>query len=169
MSAMLARDAAEIIEQNIYAAIATVDSDGQPWASPLFVVYDSELNFYWASGRSSQHSRNIEAQPKVFLTLFDSSVPWGEGRGVYVQALASSVDDLAVIARVCKLREDRGANAAQVPDDFTGEYPRRIYKAAPNKLWLNQDMNVHGKFVDGRIEVDLDAVKLSLGTVRGED
>lgn len=63
---MSANVAVEIIKQNMYATIATVDNEGQPWASPVFVVYDNELSFYWASGRSSQHSRNIKTQPRFF-------------------------------------------------------------------------------------------------------
>jgi uncharacterized protein YhbP (UPF0306 family) len=159
---MLAETAADIISGNIYATVATVGESGQPWASPVFVVFDGELNFYWASGHLSRHSCNIELQPKVFLTIFDSSVAWGEGRGVYMQALASRVDDLEEIEAACKLRENRGAGITQVSSDFTGEFPRRIYKATPKKLWLNQDMTERGKFVDGRVEVDLVDVRARL-------
>jgi len=33
--------------------------------------------------------------------------------------------------------------------------PRRVYKAVPEKAWMNIDATVDGHFVDRRIEVDL--------------
>lgn len=79
-----------------------------------------------------------------------------------MRASASQVDGLTEIELACKLRGNRGANVVQVPSDFTGKFPRRIYKAVPEKLWLNQDVTEHGKFVDGRIEVDLEDIKAEL-------
>jgi hypothetical protein len=32
-----------------------------------------------------------------------------------------------------------------------GDFPRRIYKFVPDALWLNDDSDVHGHFVDVRV------------------
>ncbi len=148
--------AAEIIRKNIYAAVATCDLNGQPWNSPVYVVYDERLNFYWASGKDSQHSRNIQANPKVFFVIYDSSAPWGTGEGFFVEAEVLEVDDPDEIAKVCDLRKKRVTNAKHVSiDDFSGDRPRRIYCAAPKRAWVNRDGNVNGHFVDERAEIDL--------------
>lgn len=147
--------AAHIIEHNLYAAVATSDASGRPWNSPVYVVYDDELNFYWASDKSSQHSYNIRQRPEVMLALYDSSVPWGEGCGVFVAARAEELNSLDDIQRACALRKARVPDANQLPETFMNDYPRRIYRAKPQKVWVNQDARVNGHFVDGRAEADL--------------
>ena len=38
--------------------------------------------------------------------------------------------------------------------EYLGDKPRRIYKAVPQKMWLNSDASINGNFVDTRITVD---------------
>src|SRR5690348_8698929 len=85
--------AKQIIEKILYITLATVDNDGQPWNSPVYSAYDSEYNFYWASDRNGQHSRNIAENNKVFVVIYDSTVPEGTGEGVYIQAKAYMLID----------------------------------------------------------------------------
>lgn len=146
--------AAHTIQKTIYAAIATSSASGQPWNSPVYVVFDDQLNFYWASGKDSQHSSNIRANSKVFLVIYDSSAPWGTGEGVFIEAEAFEVDESNEIAKACSLRKARVADAKHPPEDFVGDRPRRIYKATPKNIWVNQDGRVNGFFVDERAAVD---------------
>jgi Pyridoxamine 5'-phosphate oxidase len=69
---------------SIYITIATADSNGQPWNTPLYAAYDEHYNFYWASWTESVHSRNIRQNPAVFLVVYDSTVPEGTGEGIYI-------------------------------------------------------------------------------------
>ena len=39
--------------------------------------------------------------------------------------------------------------------EFLGEYPRRVYKAIPEKVWINGDGDVNGNYIDIRYEVTL--------------
>ena len=41
------------------------------------------------------------------------------------------------------------------PNEFLKDYPRRVYKAVPEKVWINSDGEVNGNFIDIRLEVDL--------------
>jgi nitroimidazol reductase NimA-like FMN-containing flavoprotein (pyridoxamine 5'-phosphate oxidase superfamily) len=150
----------QIIEKTIYATVATSTLSGEPWDSPVYIVYDGKLNFYWASGKASQHSRNIDENPHVFLTIYDSSVPWGTGEGAFIQADAIEITDPDEIAKACQLRKYRVPDAKQPPEDFMGDRPRRIYRATPKKIWMNQDGRVDGYFVDTRIEMDLDKLRV---------
>jgi nitroimidazol reductase NimA-like FMN-containing flavoprotein (pyridoxamine 5'-phosphate oxidase superfamily) len=149
--------AAQIIRENIYAAVATSSTLGEPWNSPVYAVPDAQLNFYWASGLASQHSQNIAANPQVFLAIFDSAAPWGQGEGVFIQATAADVVDLDEITKACELRKARVPEAKHVsPDDFSGDdRPRRIYRAIPQKIRVSHDGKINGFFVDQRAAVDL--------------
>ena len=147
--------AAKVITETIYAAVASCTKTGEPWNSPVFVVYDEFLNFYWASSASSQHSRNLRSNSKVFLAIYDSSAPWGTGQGVFIEAEAMEVSDPYEIARACQLRKARVPSAKQPPESFIGARPRRIYRATPKRVWVNQDGQTNGFFVDERVEIEL--------------
>lgn len=147
--------AARVMKGTIYAAIATSSKSGGPWNSPVYVTYDENLTFYWASSTTSQHSQNINTNPQIFITIYNSEVPWGEGEGVFIQATAREVDNLEEVGKACQLRKARVQDANQPPEDFMGDRPRRIYCAKPTKVWVNQDSSVNGFFIDTRAEVDL--------------
>lgn len=85
--------AAEIIKQIQYTTLATVTPEGLPWNSPVARVYDKDLNFYWFSDKEGQHSKNVRHNGQVFIVVYDSTVPWGEGEGVYFQADVVELSD----------------------------------------------------------------------------
>jgi len=149
--------AKQIIEKIPYITIATSDESGQPWNSPVYCAYDGKYNFYWASDQNGQHSKNISHNNKIFLVIYDSTVPAGTGEGVYIQAKAQMLTDVTEIKKALKLLYDR---TNEMPSDkeeeaFLGEYPRRIYKAIPEKIWMNGDGEVNGNFIDIRKEVHI--------------
>lgn len=149
------KKAKAILDQIYYATLSTVDSDGNPWNTPVYCVYDESYNIYWASYVESQHSQNIYANHKVFIVVYDSTLLWGMGTGVFIQAQAREVTDPIEIAKACELRKIRVSDANQPPDDFIGNRPRRIYRATPQQMWINQDSEVNGHFIDERADVKL--------------
>jgi nitroimidazol reductase NimA-like FMN-containing flavoprotein (pyridoxamine 5'-phosphate oxidase superfamily) len=58
-----------------YITIATASKTGQPWNSPVYSAFDGAYNFYWASDREGQHSRNIRENPQVFLAIYARPFP----------------------------------------------------------------------------------------------
>ena len=40
-------------------------------------------------------------------------------------------------------------------EEFLGDYPRRVYKAIPEKFWINGNDKINGNYIDTRIEVKL--------------
>lgn len=151
----LSLKAAGILHATIYAVVATSSTSGEPWNSPLFVVFDDALYFYWASARASRHSNNIHENPRIFLVFYDSHAKWSAGQAVFVQATASEVDDPAEIAAACQLRKARVAAARHTADEFSGGRPRRIYRAVPQKMWINRASEIDGQFVDERVALDI--------------
>ena len=149
--------AERIIEQIIYINIATVSADGQPWNTPVYSAYDESYNFYWLSDQAGQHSQNVKANGRVFLTIYDSTVPEGTGEGVFVKAMASELSDPEEIKQALALLYSRKNQdpAKRRPDEFLGDYPRRVYKAVPEKIWINGHGDINGNYIDTRIEVIL--------------
>jgi len=40
-----------------------------------------------------------------------------------------------------------------------GEFPRRIFKFVPEKVWVNSEGDVNGNFVDTRIDITEEILK----------
>lgn len=156
MQDKLVERAKEIIEKIIYITIASVTLEGKPWNSPVYSAYDKDnYTFYWVSPRTAQHSRNISENPNVFLAIYDSTVPEGTGEGVYVQARASMVVDPKEMARAIYLLYTRKKKALRDISRFLDMRPRRIYKAVPEKAWLNSTEKIGDEECDMRIEIAL--------------
>lgn len=153
----LNKRAREIIKEIIYITIATSSKDGQPWNSPVYSAYDEDYNFYWASWKENQHSKNIAENNRVFIVIYDSKAHEGTGEGVYVLAKAYMLTNKEEVARAISLLDGR---VGKVKDprkrikQFLGENPRRIYKAVPEKFWINGKGDLNGEYIDVRIEVD---------------
>lgn len=149
--------AREILSKIIYATVATLTSDGKPWNSPVRHILDKDLNIYWFSDKEGQHSKNIRNNEYVFIVIYDSTVPEGKGEGVFIQAKASQLEDPEEIRIARRLKKGRDLDA---PDDFMGDAIRRVYKAVPLKIWVNDVDIKDGIFLrDYRVEIPLDLLK----------
>lgn len=76
-----------IVDANAYMVLGTADETGAPWASPVYFAHVGYRDFLWVSKPGARHSQNIAARPEVGIVVFDSSVPVGEGQGVYLSAV----------------------------------------------------------------------------------
>lgn len=147
--------AKKIINKIIYITIASVTKDGLPWNSPVYSAFDSEYNFYWRSNKESQHSKNIKENNNIFIAIYDSTVPWGEGRGVFIQAKAYEITNEDEIVNGLAVLDKRAGKTIGDASEYMNDNPRRVYKAVPEKIWINDGSKVNGKYVDIRIEVNL--------------
>lgn len=148
--------AKKIISKILYITIATSTKEGTPWNSPVYSAFDEDYNFYWASDTNGQHSKNINENNKVFLVIYDSTASEGTGEGVYVQAKAQELANENEILQALEVLDKRvGKSRKRDVNEFLGDYPRRVYKAVPEKVWVNDDGEINGNYVDIRIEVEL--------------
>src|SRR5260370_537682 len=92
MKSKYAEKAKKIIKKILYITIATASKNGTPWNSPVYSAFDDKYNFFWASDQNGQHSKNIAENNKVFLVIYDSTVPEATGEGVYIQAKAYKLE-----------------------------------------------------------------------------
>lgn len=156
MSKHLAERAREIIERIVYMTVATVSEDGEPWNSPVFAAYDEHYNFYWGSHYKSKHSRNIRTNGHAFLAIYDSTAAAGGGEGVYVKATAQELTHPIFIKNAHDLLQARSQPAPYWElRELLDDSPIRIYKAAPELVWMNADGEVEGQYVTARTRVDL--------------
>jgi nitroimidazol reductase NimA-like FMN-containing flavoprotein (pyridoxamine 5'-phosphate oxidase superfamily) len=158
-----AEKARKMIAENIYLTLATASKDGVPWISPLMFAYDSNYNLFWPSGKDALHSQLLRSNPKVAISIFDSHAPEGTGNGVYMTAEACEVseDELPYAINVLYsrkypdpvVRQQRGRK----PEDFSGESPRRLYMATPEKVYIIDARGhpIYKRLVDVRVEVNL--------------
>lgn len=150
--------AKKIIEKILYITIATTSMEMKPWNSPVYSAYDESYTFYWASDQNGQHSKNIAENENVFIVIYDSTVAEGMGEGVYMQAKATMLESEAEINHALKYLDGRvGKKKDQETRtaEFQADMPRRLYKAVPEKVWVNGEGETNGKYIDIRIEVNL--------------
>lgn len=153
--------ASEIIKSINYATLATVTPEGQPWNSPVYYNWDSRLNIYWVSDKEGQHSKNVDANGRVFIVIYDSTVKEGDGEGVYIQARVTQVTEPEEILAVRRIK--KGSHFEQSPDSFLSDSIRYMYKAVPEKVWLNDAEITNGVFIrDFKVEIDLSKLEEDL-------
>ena len=87
--------------------------------------------------------------------MYDSTVLEGTGIGVYIQAKAYELSDEKEIEKALSLLYGRKNETPRKPSEFLRDYPRRVYKAIPEKIWVNSESDIDGEYVDRRIEVNL--------------
>lgn len=142
-----------ILASTRYATISTVGEDGQPWAAPVWYVSDDRLNIYWWSPTESQHSKNISANPKVYITIFDSTIPEGEGLGLYIRGHASTVDENE-LDEIISLYNSSTEKFKMSHDNCSTDAPTRLYKLIPYEMWINSGLERDGFYIDTREKID---------------
>ena len=157
----LTSKAKKVINDILYITIATCDKNNQPWNSPVYSAFDKNYNFYWVSWKENQHSKNIKENDKVFVVIYDSTVPEGTGFGVYMRGKARQLEskDAIEIVKSLKLLYSRKSKKPRKIEEFLGSLPRRIYKFVPEQVWVNSEGDVKGNFVDSRIDITSDILK----------
>jgi general stress protein 26 len=145
--------AKEILANMRYATIATVTPEGKPWNSPVAHELDDQNNIYWFSDKENQHSKNVRENPYAYIVIYDSTVPEGDGEGVYIEADVEELSDAETINSI------RNAKKGKIVDDaneFLGYAIRRCYKATPKRMWMNDAEVKDGVFIrDYKVEIDI--------------
>ena len=155
MDEQLIQKAKEIIEKIIYISLATTHNN-IPWNTPLVAAYDDQYNFYWRSAQEAVHSKNIKENDKVFFTLFDTHEQnWKLREAIYIQATAVEINNEEEIKQILPLLDKRSGTSFGTAVNFLNDSPRRVYKAVPEKIWINVDGEIKGQFVDKRVEIKL--------------
>jgi general stress protein 26 len=160
----LAERAAEVLRTIRYATVATADSRAQPWNSPVYSAHDDDLNIYWVSDRQNKHSQNVRDNPRVFIVIYNSTVPPGQGEGVYFTATASELTDPDEIEAARTIVDDGDSDSTE---EYSGDGVCRIYRAAPERAWINAVEERDGVIIrDYRLEIPLGDLRRAVSAAR---
>ncbi|WP_433061352.1 pyridoxamine 5'-phosphate oxidase family protein [Dactylosporangium sp. CS-033363] len=122
-----------MLDENRYVVLGTADGDGVPWVSPVFYALDGYSRVLWLSDPETRHSRNVAVQPRVSLVVFDSTVPIGGAKAVYMTGtVAIDEDALDAYNRGCLAK---GASAFTTEKVGEGR-PFRLYSATIAEHWV---------------------------------
>jgi hypothetical protein len=128
-----------IVDGNSYMTLATADPAGAPWASPVWYAPASYREYFWVSKPGARHSQNIVVRPQVGIVIFDSTVPIGTGKAVYMAALAEQVTDDGEIARGMSVFSERSlaqGGRAWTPEDVGRSGRVRLYRARASEQFV---------------------------------
>ena len=141
-----------ILTQIEYVTLATSSPEGNPWNAPVWAAFDEAYHFYWVSAKYARYSQNIRANPRIALVVYDSTVPPGTGKGVYMEARASELTESRECSHAFACLRRRGWEHPPSLDMVIGATLRGVYKAVPEHIWISTD-DEHG--LDGRAEVHM--------------
>ncbi len=133
-----------LIENSHHMVVATADTEGKPWVSPVFYMYDESFTLYWVSDKSALHSKNIRSNPRIAISIFGPAPPENKSKiyGVYIDAEAVELTDEVDISRAAKIIQQRvqpDKFMIKSLSDVTGNAAWRIYKAVPKEISKRQD------------------------------
>ena len=152
--------AAEVLRTIRYATVATADLQAHPWNSPVYCAHDDELNIYWISDKQNKHSQNVRQNPQAFIVFYDSTVPPGQGEGLYFSATVSELSDPREIQVARELVDGSDSSGTE---EYSGNGICRIYRAEPKNAWINTVEERDGIIVrDYRIEIPLSDLRLAV-------
>ncbi|AKG20744.1 pyridoxamine 5'-phosphate oxidase family protein [Calothrix sp. 336/3] len=158
------QQAQRILTTNIYCSIATSSIDGIPWISPLSFAFNNQINLYWSSAITSQHSQNIYSNSgRVAVTIFDSSNPQGVPEGLYFSGVVQELvaQDVEAVLPLFAARSRRLVERKAI--DYLGDSLRRMYKFQPLLAWVTGErLAVGNQLVDTKVSVSLSDLKLAM-------
>ena len=146
----LARDARKIIDANLYMVVATADTSGQPWPSPLYFAHRDYREFFWVSDPDAVHSQNLRERREVGIAIFNSKDKIRSGTGVYVLGVAQELPAHDVEEGIALFSERSVGHGGEqwTPEDVREPSRHRLYRATAEAVYI---LDEH----DHRVEVDL--------------
>ena len=131
--------ATRIIESNRYMVLGTADEAGVPWVTPVWYAQSDFRRFIWVSSPDRRHSRNVRARREVSIVIFDSKVPVGDARAVYMSARAeelSGADLERDVAFFDTASRAQGLTRRWALEDMLAPAPFRLYRATVEQHWV---------------------------------
>jgi uncharacterized protein YhbP (UPF0306 family) len=92
----LAAEARSLLEVSTLCAIATVTSGGQAHVNTAYFAWSDEFQLVWLSEPHAQHSRNVRANGRASVAVYDSAQRWGgRDRGIQLFGTARELEHSA--------------------------------------------------------------------------
>ena len=143
--------ARQIIDSALYMVLATADTSGQPWPSPVYFAHRDYRDFFWISQPDATHSTNLRDRREVGIVIFDSTQPiTAEKDGVYILGVARELPahETAAGIEVYSQRSTDHGGATFSTEDVTPPARHRLFQATAEAIYV---VDAH----DHRVEVRL--------------
>src|SRR5579862_4020147 len=85
--------ATEIVKEASYITIATCNKNNEPWIAPTTFWIDEKQNFYFVSHKESKHVQHIMENPNLAISIYNSSVREGTGKGVQFKGTGKLINE----------------------------------------------------------------------------
>lgn len=152
-----------VLADNLYLVLGTADAAGKPWVSPVFFAARDVNLLCWVSSPDSRHSRNIDVQPTVAITVFDSRAAIGVGEAVYMTGTARVLGASAGAGGLDMLNAGLPVGRQLTGDDLGSRGPLAVDEAAVD------DHYVLVRGGDPRLDNDVDTALSSHPDVRARN
>ena len=142
--------ARQIVDASLYMVLATSDSGGQPWATPVYFAHRDYREFFWISQPDATHSVNLRDRREVGIVIFDSTQPINTGDGVYISGVAHELPahETAEGLEVYSRRSAGHGGEALSEEDIHPPARHRLFHATAEAVYV---LDEH----DHRVEVRL--------------
>ena len=143
--------AREIIDKSLYMVLATADSSGQPWPSPVYYAHSAYHEFFWVSQPDATHSVNLRDRREVGIAIFDSDQQIREPKeGVYILGVAQELPahETAEGVEAYSRRSTSQGGAEFTTEDVAPPANHRLYQATAEAIYV---VDAH----DHRVQVRL--------------
>lgn len=118
---------ADILYKKSFAHVATINADGSPQVTPVWVDYDGQhILINSAAGRKKD--RNLRERPRVAVSVQDPDNPY---RYVGVEGVVAEITEEGAAAHIHALSRKYTGQDYDLPADQT----RVIYKIRPTRVW----------------------------------
>ena len=98
---------ASLLNSENTLVLATLNADGTSRATPLFYLAGEDLQLYWFSSLSSQHSKNLKISPDAAAAVFRPTDDWKRICGVQMRGQVTLVRDPAIRRTIREAYADR--------------------------------------------------------------
>jgi hypothetical protein len=145
-----AATARKIIDKNRYMVVATADTTGQPWPSPVYFAHRDYREFFWISDPAAVHSQNLLERREVGIAIFDSRSKINTGQGVYILGVAQELPahEVGEGIEVFSERSVGHGGSKMTAEDVREPSKHRLYQATAEAIYV---LDEH----DHRVEVNL--------------
>jgi PPOX class probable F420-dependent enzyme len=119
----------DIFEKRAFAHVATVDADGEPQVTPVWVDYDG-THILINSARGRKKDRNLRERPQVAVSIQDPDNPY---RYIGLQGRVAEITEEGaeeMMHRFAKKYFDRDRYA------LAEDEVRVIYRIEPQRVWV---------------------------------
>lgn len=122
--------------------LATIDENGSPWICSVWFASDEDLNIYWFSSLTREHSKHLKSNDKVAAAMALPQTPQDKPRGLQLSGRAMQLVEDKDIEKAKSLYVDRIFDEKTVDDFIANEAkPHRFYMIKPDKIVLFDTVN----------------------------